>query len=158
MNASQCYKFFLNLSPAILHSYQFMFSVLSKAQVNTQTKAPAAKALRAGRAVLVVHSWSILPSGDPSGDTSKHAQCLERSSIQRVRCYLHYYLERKGALGQVMEHHAIKTASVGCGKGKGGRCRKLLAFRYTLVLEGFVIIFYPSSLPPQCYLQVMFCP
>lgn len=126
-----------------------MFSVLSKAQVNTQTKAPAAKALRAGRAVLVVHSWSILPSGDPSGDTSKHAQCLERSSIQRVRCYLHYYLERKGALGQVMEHHAIKTASVGCGKGKGGRCRKLLAFRYTLILVGFVVIFTPPPSPPS---------
>lgn len=148
MNASQCYKFFLNLSPAILHSYQFMFSVLSKAQVNTQTKAPAAKALLAGRAVLVVQDWSILPSRDPSGDTSKHAQCLQRSSTQRVRCYLHYYLERKGALGQVMEHHAIKTASVGCGKGKGGRCRKLLALRYTLFIWWVLLSFLPLLPPP----------
>lgn len=41
-----------------------MFRVLSKAQVNARTKAPAAKALGAGRAVPMVHSQSILPDGD----------------------------------------------------------------------------------------------
>lgn len=80
MNAAQYYKFFLNLSPAILNRHQFLFSGFSKTQGNTltqaaQSKAPLYKPLGACMAAQPMgNGQSILLAGGSSRVVSKHAQ------------------------------------------------------------------------------------
>lgn len=120
MNAAQYYKFFLNLSPAILSRHMLLFGVFSKAQGNPQTqqaqpKAPLYKPC--GAHMATVHgeqpehssSWWLFESHLKT--RSKQCQRFERLNTQQVKGYLFCYLDRKGVLKEIIGGAVTQTVN-----------------------------------------------
>lgn len=101
MNAARYYKFFLNLSPAILTRHQLLSSALSKAQGNTPTREVPSRRLGTNAGCWAGPSIPrLLPRQGPLTTRRRRRRRSEGLNPQQVSSYLVCHQERKSTLEQ----------------------------------------------------------